>query len=337
MSRRSPNSPNPQRDSTQLLFGIGLVLLSAIFLAIQNVISRVFFVPANVFGQVAVGGWLSPLLSNIVMLLSLRMGLMALLLAGAAPFLYAKTFVAILQLPTMPKLMGCVMGSSACLFVGLVALYLSLSQVAAGIAIATFFIYPAVTALLAWRFLQQRPHRHQLALMLVILFGVTLTTLSSAATTSANPLLGTVSGLFAGLNFGLYGIFAEIVLQSHPSRPSLHPVPFSLITFAVVSVLSALVLPLMPPVEVAPSTWQPILLMTLLSATVTVAAYVLNNSGIRLIGASLTALISATAPALTALFAWIALQEALQPQQSLGVLVVTAGVAALSLSAKKRS
>ena len=91
----------------------------------------------------------------------------------------------------------------------------------------------------------------------------------------------------------------------------------------------------MPPVQVSTSAWQPILITTLFSALITVTAYVLNNFGIRLIGASLTALISATTPALTALFAWFTLQESLQLQQIVGVALVTAGVAVLSLKTSR--
>ncbi|MFK8182698.1 MAG: DMT family transporter [Phormidesmis sp.] len=340
-SKNSASKPNPsKKESSQFLLGIVIVFLSAIFLATQNVISRIFFVPSTVFNSFMLGGWLSPSLSNIVMLLATRMGLMALLLAVVAPRLYNGTFRSLGQLTKAPKLLSYVVGSGLCLFVGLISLYLSLSQVAAGIAIATFFIYPAVTVLLAWRFLQQRPQRYQLALMLVILCGVVLTTLEPATNSPAttSPLLGVISGLIAGLNFGLYGIFAEIVLQSRASNPhtSLHPVPFSLITFFIVSVFSALSLPLMPPIEVAITAWPPLLSMTLLSAAVTVTGYVLNNSGIRLIGASFTALISTSSPVLTALFAWLALQESLRPQQTLGVVVVTIGVAALSLKANNQ-
>ncbi|MGB3293485.1 MAG: DMT family transporter [Phormidesmis sp.] len=67
-----------------------------------------------------------------------------------------------------------------------------------------------------------------------------------------------------------------------------------------------------------------------------VVTYILNNFGIRYIGASLTALISASAPALTALFARISLQEALQPPQILGIGLVTVGVAALSLNRRSQ-
>lgn len=330
---RTPSPSN--RDPSKVAVGIVLVLLSAVGLATQNVVSRLFFVPGSLFGWVALGGWVDPQISNIVVLLAIRMAAMALLLTGASPLLYSRTFSAIQQLSKDFKLLGCTVGSGLCLFFGLTALYFALSQIAAGIAIAAFFIYPAITVLLAWRFLHQRPQPYQLSLMLVIFLGVALTTLGAAASqtsASANSSSGIICALLAGLSFGLYGIFSEIALQS---RTSLHPVPFSLVTFVVVSGASSLSLLVLPPVNVAPTLWQPVLVMTAVSAIITVIAYVLNNFGIRYIGASLTALISGSTPALTALLAWIALQEALQFQQILGVGLVTIGVAALSLKAKQ--
>lgn len=331
----------PQKaSSSKVLLGIVLVLLSAVFLATQNVVSRLFFVPTELFGHIRVGGWLSSQSSNIIMLLSLRMALMAGLLTSVASRLYPNTFGAIQQLTKDIRLLGCVVGSGACLFFGLTALYFALSQIVAGVAIAAFFIYPAITLLLAWRFLQQRPRIYQLVLMLIIFFGVVFTTLGAAdgAAISSNPTLGILGGLLAGLGLGVYGIFAEVALQpanpQQKSRRTLHPVPFSLVTFVVVALLGSLSLLFMPPVSVSAQAWQPILLVTLFSAVITVTAYVLNNSGIRLIGASLTALISASTPVLTALFAWLALQETLQLQQILGIALVTIGVATLSMKTK---
>lgn len=326
------------RDPSKFLLGIVLVFLGAVGLAIQNVVSRIFFVSGALFGHVTLGGWLPSQLSNIVMLLALRMAVMALLLVSVSSRLYPNTFATIRQLTKTPKILGTVVGSSLCLFVALVLLYFSLSQVAAGIAIAAFFIYPAITILLAWRFLRQRPHPYQLGLMLVIFSGVVLTTVGAATVSGSAvaPTLGILSGLLAGLNFGMYGIFAEIAFQSQPSHIPLHPVPFSLMTFVIVSGLAALSLLFMPPVEVPPMAWQPVLSMTLFSALITVIAYVFANFGILYIGASLTALISASAPALTALFAWFSLQEALHIQQFFGVGLVTLGVATLSLKASQQ-
>ncbi|KPQ33840.1 MAG: putative permease [Phormidesmis priestleyi Ana] len=330
-------------SQTNLVLGIVLVLLSAVGLAAQNIISRLFFVSGSLFGQITLGGWIAPQPSTIVMLLALRMGGMALLLAAVLPVLYPHTQAAIRQLPKHPKLIAYIVGSGLCLTVGLISLYVALSQVAAGIAIATFFIYPAITLLLAWPFLHQRPRRYQLSLMLVILLGVVLTTASptSAAAVSVNPTLGILSALCAGLSFGIYGIFAELVLQvpkatlPSASAQTLHPVPFSLLTFVVVSSLSAFMLLFMPPVSITAAAWPPVLAATVASSVITVVAYVLNNSGIRYIGASLTALVSTTTPALTALFAVWTLQETLQLPQLLGIGLVTIGVATLSLKAKQ--
>lgn len=324
--------------SSKVLLGIALVLLSAIGLATQNIISKLFFVAGYVSGYGTVGGWIAPQFGNIVMLLALRMALMAGMLAIAALHLYANTFTEIKQLSTNVNRLGFVVGSGLCLFVGLTSLYFALSQIAAGIAIATFFIYPAITLLLAWRFLQQRPRFYQLSLVPIIFCGIALTTADTTANSTAanNSTFGILGSLVAGLSFGVYGIFAEIALQPQKTQQAIHPVPFSLVTFLTVSLLASLSLCFMPHVSIEATSWQPALVMTLLSAVITVIAYVLNNFGIRLIGASLTALISASTPALTALFALFILQESLQPNQILGVAIVTISVAALSFKAKQQ-
>ena len=80
---RSPHPSN--REPSKIAVGIVLVLLSAIGLATQNIISRIFFVAGSLFGQIELGGWVAPQLSNIVMLLAIRMAVMAMLLAAASP------------------------------------------------------------------------------------------------------------------------------------------------------------------------------------------------------------------------------------------------------------
>lgn len=320
--------------STQLL-GIGFVLISALALSLQNVILRLFFTPSLLFGQVPFGGFVTPQLGNVVLLLALRMAIMALLLAGLAPWLYPKTFGALLALPQNLRLLGTVVASGLCLFLGLTLLYTALSQVAAGVAIATFFIYPAITSLLAWRFFRQVPRSYQLWLMVLIFTGVLLTTLTSGSEAAANPVLGGLCALGAGLSFGLYGIVAELSLKAQPPYQGLHPIPFSLVTFALVAVLAGLTLLVNRSVNITTAAWPSILVMTMFSAILTLIAYVLNNSGIRLIGASLTALLSASTPALTTLFAWWVLQEALQRQQTVGMGLVSVGVAMLSFKSHR--
>ena len=319
--------------STRLL-GIGLVLLSALCLSLQNVALRLFFTPSRLFDQIPFGGFVTPQLGNVVLLLAMRMAMMAILLAMLTPWLYPSTFSVLRALPTTPRLFRAVTVSGVCLFLGLTLLYTALSQIATGVAIATFFIYPAITILLAWQFFRQSPRPYQLWLMVVIFAGVILTTLTPASAAASNPILGGLCALGAGLSFGLYGIVAELSLKTQPSYPGLHPVPFSLFTFVTVALLASLTLGISQPITISPAAWPPVLGMTLFSATLTLIAYVLNNAGIGMIGASLTALLSASAPALTALFAWWSLQEALQQQQIIGIGLVTVGVSMLSIRSR---
>ena len=316
--------------STKFL-GISVVLISALALSAQNVVLRLFFTKSELFGQISFGGFVTPSLGNVILLLAMRMGVMALLLAGVTPWLYPPTFRRLVSLPKTPTLLGSVAASGGCLFVGLVLLYTALSQVAAGIAISTFFIYPAITVLLAWLFFRQVPRPYQLWLMVVIFMGVVLTSLTTSAEPTGNPLLGGISALGAGLGFGLYGIFAELSLQGQQSHSGLHPVPFSLCTFATVAVLGSLTLLLLREITIASEVWISVIAMTGISAILTLIAYVLNNFGIGFIGASLTALLTASTPALTTLFAWWSLQEALQQQQIIGIILVTLGVSMLSV------
>jgi len=325
------------KKSSATVLGIVVVLLSAVFLAAQNVVSRVFFVPSQLFGQFAFGGFISSELSNVIMLLAIRMALMAVLLMAIAPWLHPDTFLALKRLPRSPRVFGAAIGSAFCIFCGLTLLYTALSQIAAGVAIAAFFIYPAITVLLARFCFNQKLRPYQLALMTIIFIGVVLTNTGPSESIEIAPTflglrLGLWYGLGAGLCFGLYGIFAELCLKDQ--HLSLHPVPFSLFTFMGVSGLATLSLAIASPITVSSSAWPFILWTTLFSASLTLVAYILNNFGIRYIGAALTALISASSPALTALFAWITLQESLQPQQSAGVFLVTIGIAVLSLKAK---
>lgn len=307
------------------------MLLSALGLSAQNVILRLFFTPSLLFGRTAFGGYVTPQLSNVVLLLAMRMAMMAILLAAVTPWLYPKTFKALRRLPATPRLLGMATASGVCLFLGLTLLYTALSQVAAGVAIATFFIYPAITVLLAWQLFRQSPQPYQLWLMAVIFTGVVLTTLTPSNELASNPLLGGLCALGAGLSFGLYGIVAELSLKTQPSYLGLHPIPFSLYTFFLVALLSGTTVLIRPSVTISSAAWPSVLAMTLVSAILTLIAYVLNNSGIRLIGASLTALLSASTPALTTLFAWWVLQEALQQQQIVGIGLVTIGVAMLGV------
>jgi drug/metabolite transporter (DMT)-like permease len=72
-----------------------------------------------------------------------------------------------------------------------------------------------------------------------------------------------------------------------------------------------------------------------LSALVTFSGHLLNNFGIRLIGATTAAMIGVSNPALTVVLAWLMIQELLNGIQVVGVGIVTLSVALLSVEYAK--
>ena len=63
----------------------------------------------------------------------------------------------------------------------------------------------------------------------------------------------------------------------------------------------------------------------------TLSSYLLNNFAIRSAGASLASIIGTTGPALTALFAFWIIGEAIKQQQIYGMALVILGVGAMSI------
>jgi drug/metabolite transporter (DMT)-like permease len=86
-----------------------------------------------------------------------------------------------------------------------------------------------------------------------------------------------------------------------------------------------LLLPTNWKVQLNPADLLELVLCAFLLGVLTLLGYLLNNFGIRKIGGSRAAIIGATIPALTVIFAGFIIQETLQLEQALGVLLVTFG------------
>ena len=134
-------------------------------------------------------------------------------------------------------------------------------------------------------------------------------------------------GIGSGIAYALYTVTAQ------KSFESFHPVPFTWISFATTLVLSTVSL-LFWRGDLAALDWTGLWIGGLISAIATLVGHLLNNYGIRLIGATSTAMIGATNPALTVVLAWFAIQETLNWVQVIGVLIVTGSVALLSQERK---
>ena len=307
------------------MLGFLIVLLASVFFCCQNVIVRVLFSEHIILGSWQTGGFVAPTLQNSFLLMFMRMLLVVPLMATLVPKLHPPMWREIWQLrqPNQRRLLWQALGGGLLMFLYLALLYVAIGLIPTGIAITLFFTYPIFTALFSWRLFGSQPSLFRWGIMGAILLGSFFTIPYNQAETTGGSLIGVIMGLASGVAYALYTVFAQ------KSFETFHPVPFTWISFATTLVLSAISLLVwhLPDFQLA---WQPLWIGGLLSAIVTFAGHLMNNFGIRLIGATSTAMIGASNPALTVVLAWLTIQETLNPLQLAGVILVTLSVALLS-------
>jgi drug/metabolite transporter (DMT)-like permease len=308
------------------VLGFLIVLLSAVFFCFQNVTVRVLFTEHDILGLLLTGGFVSPTPQHSFLLLLMRMLVVVPLMAAMAVKLYPLTWKelgqlrAVEQRPLLVQAIAC----GGLMFLYLALLYISIGLIPTGIALTLFFTYPAFTALFAWRLFGDLPTPLRWLVMGLVFLGSALTVPHINIGSDRQSLIGIITGVASGVTFALYTVVAQ------KSLTKLHPVPFTWLSFAATLALSALCL-LVWPIPNPELAWLPLWIGSILSAFFTFGGHLLNNIGIRSIGASLASMISATNPALTVILAWVTIQETLTGLQIAGVVTVSLGVGLLSL------
>jgi drug/metabolite transporter (DMT)-like permease len=341
----TPSQPLPQtRMSSVQLTGIILLVLSTVVSALYNVAIKVIFLPGSqIFGVFDVQRLISPTLGNCLLILMLRMLVVVPLMLLLAPMLHSRVWEDLQYLsdsvrknathPTAKGVLVLSIVSGCFLFLSQVLIYLAIGQVATGMAIALFFVYPVINALLSWFLFRDtasgnRSKGDRLALfstgaIAVIGLGELLVLGGSTRTVMGNLPVGSIAALASGTAFAFYLIF------SRKCAAKLHPVSFTLINFVTMLLLSIFGLILLLPtnwkVQLNPADLLELVLCAFLLGVLTLLGYLLNNFGIRKIGGSRAGIIGATIPALTVIFAGFLIQETLPLEQALGVLLVTFG------------
>ena len=328
--------PSPAIPRSAFNTGLVLILLSSLVLSFQNVVTRVILTKKTVFLFGSLGGFLQPSAGNAVLILLMRMAIVAPLMFVVARFIYPRAWRDIRQLLNRSRrnLLGWVIGSGAALFLSQVLNYMALGNLPTGIATTIFFIYPAVTLLLAWRMFGNRPTYSLTLASLTIYLGVYLTIPNIPNARMGNLWVGVWTAIASGIAFAIYIILTQICAQ----KLKLHPAPFSAINFITMFVLSALTLELanLFPLQffrasVPQTMWTPLWIATGILAFTTLIGYLLNNFGIRLIGAAPASIIGTTVPTLTTILAWAFIGENLQPLQLIGIVLVTFWVLGMSI------
>lgn len=303
--------------------GYLIILLAAVCFAVQNLVTRVLFNPYT-FGGFETGGFVDPNLPNSFLLLFMRMLLGVPLMALVLPPVYPKLWTDLRQLKTSEhrRDLGLALAGGILMFLYLGLLYVSVGLIAAGIALTLFFTFPVYTALLSWLWFGHRPNGQRWLIMALILVGSSLTVpLEGGATMS---WVGVGFGLLSAIAYALYTVLAQKAFET------VHPLPYTAISFATTLALSAACM-LIWPIDWTGLPWTGLWIGALLSALSTASGHLLNNVGIRQVGATAASMVGAANPALTAVLAGWILLEQLSWVQGLGVGLVTLSVALLSL------
>ncbi|MGL5083296.1 MAG: DMT family transporter [Microcoleaceae cyanobacterium] len=308
---------------------IAIVLLASVFFCFQNVIVRVLFNKYTLLGGFETGGFVIPTLHNSFLLLFMRMLLVVPLMAVLMPQLHLTSWQDIRQLKSERhrQLLLQALAGGGLMFLYLALLYVSIGLIPTGVAMTLFFTYPVFTALFSWQLFGGRPTRFRWVMMGLILCGSFLTIPQTQAMGQNFNMRENVWGISAGVAAGV--AYALYVVNAQKSFESMHPIPFTWISFATTLTLSTISLLIWG--QLTPDiAWIPLWIGGLLSAIVTFAGHVLNNIGIRQIGATSAAIVGSTNPALTVILAGLTIHETLAGVQIAGVLLVTLSVALLS-------
>ena len=314
--------------------GLFLALLSAVSLSLFNVCLKIILKgpqPREILGLFSLEGIISPGIGNSLLILLLRMIVVMGLMPIVATFLYPPVWGDLRRFIHSGdrRLMLTVIGSGFFLFVSQVAIYVAIGEIPTGIAITIFFIYPIVTVIASWGLFGDRPTIIRVIAMIVILAGGIL----CLPARNPNIAMGNVQvGVIAAISAGV--AFAGYVLLTQVAAGKLHPIPFSLVNFASIFVFSSVSLMLLPDslgISIEPGVWNGLVIGGVILGVLTLSSYLLNNFAIRSAGAALASIIGTTGPALTALFAFWIIGEAIKQQQIYGMGLVILGVGAMSV------
>ena len=324
-----------------LQIGFLLIVLSAVVSSLYNVAIKVIFHEGSqIFGVLEVERLLTPTLGNTLLILTLRFMVVVPLMVLLSPILHPSLWQDLENLVNSVKgnptsanaatkqilLLSIVSGCF--LFLSQVLIYIAIAQVTTGMAIALFFVYPMVSGLLSWFLFRDRPTIFRIGAIAAICCGELLVLGGSPSISMGNPSMGSIAAILSGVAFAAYIILTQVCASK------MHPVTFTLINFATMLLLSFICLMLPLPsswnLVVDPSKMLELVLSAFILGVLTLAGYLLSNVGISKLGASRSALIGATIPVLTVIFAGLIIQENLDIVQILGVLLVTSGAAAFS-------
>lgn len=311
--------------------GMLIVILGSLCLATQNVLLRVIFAESSILGQFDWGGLIPSSPANSLLVLQMRSVLILPAMVLLSYRLYPSTTSTLQRLaqPQSRPTLHLALLSSSFLFLALTLLFIAIASIPAGVATVLFFIHPVITGLLSWKVFGNRPTRLRLGVTVGVLLGSVLVLPSFTEMLSGSVKLGVGTALGASVAYSLQGILAQICFKH------IHPVPFTLVNFAVMALLSTLSL-LLVHIEVPPGQWEMLWLISLITAGLTLLGQLFYNIGIHLVRAASMSIVAVSNPVFTVIIAWLFLQESLQSRQIFGMLLVVISIVVLGQEKSRR-
>lgn len=325
---KKPTTPPPQASSSALNRGMMLILISTIALSLHNVVVGIIGFGGNIFGQLRFDGLIALNFQNAVLVLSLRMLIVVPALALIASYLYPPVWQDIRSAVQgrQYKALAPVIGSAIFLFLSQILIYMAIPAIGPGVAVTILFMYPLVTVPMAWLLFGDRPTWLRIVVMFAIVAGVVLASLPKLVLSDQASPVGIVTAVCSGVAFAFYLLFMQISFRK------LHPVPVSLIQFSSIFVFASFFTILIPG-NVEPANIPGLIGAIIILGLLTLVGYLLNNFGVRLMGAARASIIASSGPIVTALLAYFISPTAeaeLSTIQILGIVLVTLAVAGLS-------
>lgn len=203
--------------------------------------------------------------------------------------------------------------------------FTGLQYVSAQLERLILFLYPTITALLAWVFLKDRITRRHVAALVLSYAGVALLALQEYDDLGANVVLGSMLIFFAAVLYAGFVTAAKPVISKIGS-PLFTSIAMSMASFVIIGHF-AFTLPASSVSMSNPSLWM---LGAILAIPCTVFPSFMIMEAIARIGPGLTSAIGGLGPAATAIFAVLILSEPFRWPQGVALTLTVGGIYLLS-------
>lgn len=208
--------------------------------------------------------------------------------------------------------------------------FVGLEYVSASFERLLLFIYPTLVLMISLVWLKRRAGRREIAALLITYVGIGISYYNETATVGAKTHIGAIYIIFAAITYAIYLVATEKLAQRYS--------PLVFTSFAIIVSAVAIIIHGTLTNEKLSGYAAEVYGYTLAMAVFcTVLPSLFVAQGIALIGSNRAAILSTLGPVMTIYLASVVLGEVITNAQTIGTVCVIAGVALLTLRARRAS